>query len=89
MLNNNFYSTYIAGFIANFIYSLKNAKRFNNLTYIDFGECGVKLRENNRLTEDDDILVFKIEYTSPDFKIPIIEYALFGVFGTKRLNYIY
>ena len=32
------------------------------------------------------ILIFKIEYTSPDFKIPIIEYALFGRFGTKRLN---
>ena len=68
------------------IYALKNKNIDNNLTYIDFGECGVKLKENNRLTEDDDILVFKIEYTSPDFKIPIIEYALFGVFGTKRLN---
>ena len=68
------------------IYSLKNKNRDNNLTYIDFGECGVKLRENNRLTGEDDILVFKIEYTSPDFKIPIIEYALFGVYGTKRLN---
>ena len=32
------------------------------------------------------VIIFKIEYTSPDFKIPIIEYALFGVFGKKRLN---
>ena len=48
--------------------------------------CGKLLRESNIIAEKDDILVFKIEYTYPDFKIPIIEYALFGVYGTKRLN---
>ena len=33
MLNNNFYSTYIAGFIANFIYSLKNAGKFESFIF--------------------------------------------------------
>ena len=68
------------------IYSLKNKHRENDLTYIDFGECGVRLKEYYGITNEDDLLVFKIEYKSPDFRIPIIEYALFGVYGTKRLN---
>ena len=33
LLNNNFYSTYIAGFIANFIYSLKNAGKFEPFVF--------------------------------------------------------
>ena len=33
LLNNNFYSTYIAGFIANFIYSLKNAGKFESFIF--------------------------------------------------------
>ena len=68
------------------IYSLKNLIREQDLTYIDFEECGKKLKENEKLTKQDDILVFKIEYFSQDFKIPIIEYVLFGEYGTKRLN---
>ena len=68
------------------IYSLKNTNRKNNLTYIDFGECAFRLKEYYGITNEDDLLVFKIEYTSPNFRIPIIEYALFGFYGTKRLN---
>ena len=68
------------------IYSLNYKKREPNLTYIDFGECGLKLKEINKLSSLDDILIFKIEYYSPDFKIPIIEYTLFGKFGTRKLN---
>ena len=83
-IDNNYNSVVREGNEVYQIYALKNKNRDNNLTYIDFSECGVKLKQNNRMTEDDDIIVFKIEYTSPDFKIPIIEYALFGVYGTKR-----
>ena len=69
------------------IYALNNKNiREQNLTYIDFENCASILRETNKLTQRDDIIVFKIEYTSPDFKIPIIEYVLFGVYGTKKLN---
>ena len=68
------------------IYALKNKFRDPNLTHVNFGECGNILREYNRLPEDDDIIVFKVEYTHPDFKIPIIEYSLFGIYGTKRLT---
>ena len=66
------------------IYSLKNKNRENNLTYIDFGECGARLNNYYQLAKEDDILIFKIEYTSPDFKIPIIEYVFFGIYGKKN-----
>ena len=68
------------------IYSLKNIFRANDITYLDFGECRKKLKESAKSTGEDDVLIFKIEYKSPNFKIPIIEYALFGVYGAKRLN---
>ena len=34
----------------------------------------------------DEIVVFKIEYHSPEFMIPIVEYNLFGYFGTQKLS---
>ena len=69
------------------IYAVRNKNnRDQSLAYIDFDDCAKLLRESNKIAEKDDILVFKIEYSYPDFKIPIIEYALFGVYGTKRLN---
>jgi surface protein len=68
------------------IYALQSKSRDPNLTFVDFTECGNILKKFNRILEDDDIIIFKIEYTYPDFKIPIIEYTLFSLYGTKRLT---
>ena len=68
------------------IYSLSNKIRFNDLAYVDLDECGKILKEKYKLKQSEDILVFKIEYRSPDFKIPIIEYCLFGRDGSIKLN---
>ena len=70
------------------IYSLDNKKRNEDLTYLDFGECiqRLKKRHNNL---NDKLLVFKIEYNSPYYKIPIIEYNLFGRGGKTKLNLHY
>ena len=68
------------------LYAMNTKIRDPSLAYIDFGECEKKLKEYNLVNKPDDIIVFKIEYLYPDFKIPIIEYALFGIYGTKRLN---
>jgi len=67
------------------IYALSNKNREKNLTYINLDECGEILNKANNL-ENNDLIVFKIEYHSPNFKIPIIEYRLFGLFGTKKLS---
>ena len=65
---------------------MSNKYRDPELTYITLGECGKILRETNKLYEQDDIIIFKIEYKYPYFKIPIIEYNLFGLYGLRRLG---
>ena len=67
------------------IYALSNQKREDNLVYIYLKECGEILKEKHRVFNDD-LIVFKIEYKSPDFKIPIIEYTLFGRGGKVKMN---
>ena len=68
------------------LYSLSSKERRPDLTYIDLDECGRLLKEKYKLKNDEEILVFKIEFTSPDFKIPIVEYLLFGRDGAIKLN---
>ena len=44
------------------------------------------LKIKYKLNEDEDIVIFKIEYKAPDIKIPIVEYSLFGRDGSMKLN---
>ena len=60
------------------IYSLTNKIRFENLTYVDFDQCVMVLNEKYGFRKLDEVIVFKIEYKSNGFMIPIIEYLLFG-----------
>ena len=66
--------------------ALSSKYRDPSLVYFDLEECGKKLKEEFQLRKREDILVFKIEYTSPDFKIPIVEYSFFGGYGIKKLR---
>ena len=68
------------------IYSLSNKKKEKNLTYIDLDECGYYLRKKLNMKKEDDIIVFKIEYYSSEFRIPIIEYSLYAQLGTKKIS---
>ena len=67
------------------LYGINNKKREPNLTYIDIEDCVDKLINTYKLPYND-LIVFKVEYSSPYLKIPIIEYKLFGLFGTKKLT---
>jgi hypothetical protein len=67
------------------IYALSNKNRENDLVYINMDECRNILSKINQIDKDD-IVIFQIEYNSPDFKIPIVEYNLFGIYGTKKLT---
>ena len=71
------------------LYSLSNKYRENDLVFMDLEECGKLLRKKYRLDDEDDIIVFKIEYYYPYFKIPIVEYNLYGQFGLKKLGLNY
>ena len=68
------------------IYALSNKNREKNLTYIDFTECIKKLRKRHDLRQDDDVIIFKVEYYSSDFKIPIIEYILFNSGKSQKIS---
>ena len=70
------------------IYSLLNQKREDNLVYIYLKECGEILKEKHRIFNDD-LIVFKIEYNSSYFKIPIVEYNIFGRGGRVKMNLNY
>ena len=68
------------------IYALSNRDREPDLAYVDLDSCGKLLNQKYNLEEDQNILVFKVEYKVPDFKIPIIEYILFGREASIRFN---
>ena len=67
------------------IYSVSNKDRENGTTYIDLDNC-INILSRLYGFSYDDFIVFKIEYTSPDFKIPIIEYSLFAHYGIKKFQ---
>ena len=70
------------------IYALSNKKRMENLSYINLDDCGDILKQKHNIPNDE-LIVFKIEYSSPNFKIPIIEYNIFGKGGKIKLNLNY
>ena len=71
------------------IYGLSNNKRNENLTYIYFDECVHILKQRYNLNPKDEIIVFKIEYKDPNFKIPIIEYNLISAIKSIKLHLEY
>ena len=66
------------------IYALSNKNRDKDLTHIDIDKCLDILNEVYEISKHE-MMIFKIEYKYPDFRIPIIEYILFGDYGTKKL----
>ena len=71
------------------IYALSNKIRDDNLTYVVFDECVNVLKKKYNLSPKDDIIIFKVEYYSPNYKIPIIEYTLINAFKAIKLNLEY
>ena len=70
------------------LYALSNKKREENSAYLDLDICGETLKQKHRIPNDK-LFVFKIEYHSDDYMVPIIEYNIFGREGKKKLNLNY
>ena len=66
------------------LYAISNKIRENDAAYIEMDNC-INTLSRLYYVSKDDFLIFKIEYTSPDFKIPIIEYSLFTQYGTRKI----
>ena len=69
------------------IKTLSDKNIYDNLTYINIQDCENLLKKINNFNEMNEELIFlKIEYLKDEFKIPIIEYAVFTQNGTE-LNF--
>ena len=68
------------------ISTLKSQKESINYTSIDLGPCEEKLRKAYNISENEELIIFKIEHYLPNLKIPIIDFILFNQNGSLNLN---
>ena len=66
--------------------TLSNKNIYDNLTYIDIQDCENFLKKQNDIDENEELIMFKIEYFLEEFKIPNIEYIVYTINGKKELN---
>ena len=65
---------------------LSNKNMYENLTYIDIGDCENLLKSYHKINANDDLILFKVEYLIEEFRIPIVEYTIFSKDGRIELN---
>ena len=78
----------------NEIYQLTTSFNQNNNSYYDIstinlGECEQILKEKYYINNEQNLIIYKIEYKIADFLIPIIEYAIFHPITKELLNLNY
>ena len=61
--------------------TLFDKKLYDNLTYINIQDCENLLKKEKRIDPNEKLMLFKIEYSTIEFKIPIIEYVIFTQSG--------
>ena len=71
------------------ISTLEKQKESTIYSSIDLGPCEDKLRRTYNMSEDEDLIVLKIEHYLPNLKVPIIEFKLFNQNGTINFNLSY
>ena len=49
----------------------------NNISSINLGECENKLKKYYNISNNESLLIFKIDYNIPEYYIPIVEYNIF------------
>ena len=64
----------------------QNNKLNNNLSTLYLGECENILKSTYNLSNDDSLLIFKIEYHLKELLIPILEYEIFDPNKKQSLN---
>ena len=67
-------------------YSQK-VKYYSNISSIQLGECENYLKDFYKIDKNESLLILKIEYYIPNFKIPIIQFELFNPISKERLDY--
>ena len=73
------------------ITSTENQKNneYNNISTIDLGECENLLKNHYNLSENQSLIILKIEYYKNNSLIPIIGYEIFNPINNENLNLTY
>ena len=70
------------------ITSLTNQKKYSDddITIVNLGKCEKKLKEDNGIDENEELIIFKIDTYLPGFNIPMIEYVIFSQDGKIKFD---
>ena len=68
------------------ITTLSNQNIQKNRTVVNLGECENKLKKAYNMSQNANLIIFKIEKFIPEYKIPIVEYELFSENGKINLD---
>jgi hypothetical protein len=66
--------------------TVSNQYKRNDWVIIDLGDCEQILKDKYGINKDEDLLIFKIENHYDGINIPIIEYEIYSIDGTKKLD---
>ena len=67
----------------------QNNKKYNNISTLQLGDCEKILREKYNITEDQTLIILKIDYYEDGLLTPIIEYEIFHPITKEQLNLEY
>ena len=67
----------------------QNNKQYSNISTIELGECENILKSKYNISEDETLIILKLEIYKKGLYIPIIEYQLFHPFTKEKLNLSY
>ena len=64
----------------------QNNKIYYNLSTIKLGKCEQILKDKNNLTENESLIIFKIEHHIEGYNIPLIDYEVYNPRTKNKIN---
>jgi hypothetical protein len=63
-----------------------NNNEYKNISIIKLGGCEDKLKKHYNISENNSLVIFKIDIYKEGFLIPLVEYEIFDIENKKQLN---
>ena len=67
----------------------QNNKKYSDISSIELGDCEEILKEKYNISNNDTLIILKVEYSQEGLLFPIIEYELFHPITKEKLNLDY
>jgi hypothetical protein len=64
----------------------QNNKIYYNLSLVKLGKCEQILKSKNNLTENESLIIFKVEYYIEGYNIPLIDYELYNPISKNKMD---